>query len=223
MVKFSLNGNMLKIIAMITMLIDHIGVIFFPNITILRIIGRISFPIYSYLIVEGCKYTHDRKKYFLQMFILGIVFSTVFMVVQHELYLCVLVTFSFSIMLIYLIDYVKKNPKTRLILLIITMLTIWIFNQHFEFDYGFVGVLVPVGSYLSDNKHTKILLFSVLLIFLSISMGYQFQMYCLLSIPFIILYDGTRGSLNLKWFFYLFYPVHLVILYFISMILNVSV
>lgn len=57
-----LSGNQLKIIAMITMLIDHIGVNLFPSVTIMRVIGRLSFPIFAYMIAEGCRYTRDRKK-----------------------------------------------------------------------------------------------------------------------------------------------------------------
>ena len=59
-----LNRNVLKIIALITMLIDHIGLVFFPGIEIFRIIGRISFPIFAFMIAEGCEHTENKKKYF---------------------------------------------------------------------------------------------------------------------------------------------------------------
>ena len=59
-----LSGNMLKVIAAITMTVDHIGVIFFPSSNILRIIGRIAFPIFAFMIAEGCKYTKNKFRYF---------------------------------------------------------------------------------------------------------------------------------------------------------------
>ena len=58
-----MNRNVLKIIALITMLIDHIGCIFFPNIIVFRVIGRLSYPIFAMFIAEGYYYTKSRKKY----------------------------------------------------------------------------------------------------------------------------------------------------------------
>ena len=55
---FGLTGNLLKLIAMLTMTIDHIGVILLPQYRILRIIGRLTMPIYAFMIAEGCHYTH---------------------------------------------------------------------------------------------------------------------------------------------------------------------
>ena len=63
--RFGLNGNILKIIAAISMFIDHMGFIFFPNITVFRIVGRIALPIYAFMIAEGCRYTRNKIKYFL--------------------------------------------------------------------------------------------------------------------------------------------------------------
>ena len=62
-----LTGNQLKLIALITMTIDHVGMMLLPQLRILRAIGRIAFPIFAYMIAEGCRYTHSRKKYLLSM------------------------------------------------------------------------------------------------------------------------------------------------------------
>lgn len=221
--KASLNGNALKIIAMITMLCDHFGMIFFPYIDIFRIIGRISFPIYAFLIAEGCKYTHNRKKYFLQIFILGLICSIVFIIAERYVYLCVLITFSMSILLIYLLDYVKDNPKKRFLLLIVGLVISYEICNLVEVDYGFVGVLVPVMVYLTDNRVLKIVLFTISLIFLSLINNNGVQIYCLISVIFIILYNGQRGKLNLKKFFYMFYPMHLAILWGVAMLLDINV
>ena len=56
-----LTGNQLKLIALITMTIDHIGFMLLPQVKILRAIGRIAFPIFAYMIAEGCQYTRNRK------------------------------------------------------------------------------------------------------------------------------------------------------------------
>ena len=59
-----LTGNALKILAAIFMTIDHIGVMLFPRMLILRIIGRLALPVFAFMIAEGCKYTRNKKKYF---------------------------------------------------------------------------------------------------------------------------------------------------------------
>ena len=58
-----LTGNQLKLIAVITMTIDHIGLAFFPQQMLFRVIGRLAFPIYAYMIAEGCRYTRSMGKY----------------------------------------------------------------------------------------------------------------------------------------------------------------
>ena len=56
-----LTGNQLKLIALVTMTIDHIGMQLFPRVRLLRIIGRLAFPIFAYMIAEGCRYTRNRR------------------------------------------------------------------------------------------------------------------------------------------------------------------
>ena len=75
--RFGLTNNKLKIIAMISMLIDHIGVALFPYVEIFRIIGRLAFPIFAYMIAEGCRYTKNRKKYLGIILGMAIVFQLV--------------------------------------------------------------------------------------------------------------------------------------------------
>ena len=69
------SGNALKIIAMISMLIDHIGVILLDNYEPFRIIGRLAFPIYAYLIAEGCKHTNNRLFYLLRILGSSLIFT----------------------------------------------------------------------------------------------------------------------------------------------------
>ena len=66
-----LTGNQLKIIAMITMTVDHVGMQLFPRLLWLRMIGRLAMPVYAYMIAEGCRHTRDRKKYLLRLLGMG--------------------------------------------------------------------------------------------------------------------------------------------------------
>ena len=67
-----LNGFHLKLIAVCTMFIDHMGDTLFPGVMWLRCIGRVAFPIFCFLIAEGCVHTHDRKKYALRLLVFAV-------------------------------------------------------------------------------------------------------------------------------------------------------
>ena len=69
-----LSGNTLKILAAIFMLIDHAGLMLFDDNEIMRIIGRLAYPIFAFMIAEGCKYTKNKIKYFATVFLFGVLF-----------------------------------------------------------------------------------------------------------------------------------------------------
>ena len=74
------NGNTLKFLACITMLIDHAGILLFPQYDIFRIIGRIAFPIFAFMIAEGCRYTKNKLRHFLMIFGLGVLCQLAYVV-----------------------------------------------------------------------------------------------------------------------------------------------
>ncbi len=108
-VKTSLSGNILKLIAAMAMLCDHIGLIFFSHAIWLRAIGRLAFPIFAFFISEGCRYTKNRAKYLCTMAILAAIFQIVYYFVMHTVYLSIFATFTLSILLVYLLDEWKKS------------------------------------------------------------------------------------------------------------------
>nr|MBQ4318425.1 hypothetical protein [Clostridia bacterium] len=96
-----LNGNTLKFIAAFSMLVDHIGVLFLPGNSLLRIIGRLAMPIFAYMIAEGCRYTKNRLRYFLTIFAFAVGCQLVYFFAAGDTYMSILVTFSLSILTIY--------------------------------------------------------------------------------------------------------------------------
>ena len=72
-VPFGLSSFALKCIALITMIIDHVGAILYPEARVLRIIGRIAFPIYAFLVAEGFYHTKNVKKYMLRLLLFALV------------------------------------------------------------------------------------------------------------------------------------------------------
>ena len=239
-----LNSNALKIIAAISMLIDHIGFLLFPSVAWLRFIGRIAMPIFAFFISEGCRYTKNKLKYFLMVFILGALCQIVYFLSdpKDNLY-GILITFSLSILLIYSFNYMKKNivDNEGLIKIILsTLLFILVFfgiyqlTQTINIDYGFMGIVLPLFCSILDFKGVKnqtikkldklvfrVLLFSVgIIIFYLLSTNKFYSIYSLFAIPLLLLYNGNRGKLNMKYFFYLFYPLHLVVLEGIFLLIN---
>lgn len=220
---FSLSNNQLKFIAMIAMLLDHTGKILLPQYIFLSAIGRIAFPIFAFMIAEGCTYTKNRKRYFLTLLCLSVIFQAVYFYITRSLYINILFTFSLSIATIYCIDLFlkKKSLPTALLMLFELCLVVFIcfyakplFLAHtdFKIDYGYLGVILPVAVYFAPNKLFKIFTAAFVLIIMSIT-SYNLKWFALFSIPLLCLYNGKRGKLNLKYMFYIFYVSHLIILY----------
>ena len=97
---YGLSGNALKLIAAAAMVADHVGYLFFPTVAALRIIGRLAFPIFAYMIAEGCGYTRNKLKYFLHVFLLAVICQIVYFVAARDTHMNILVTFSLAILLI---------------------------------------------------------------------------------------------------------------------------
>ena len=218
--RFALTGNQLKLIAMLTMTMDHIGAILLPQYRLLHVIGRLSMPIYAYMIAEGCHYTHDRRAYLLRLAGLALLCQVVYAVVEHSLYQCILVTFSLSIGLIWGMENAQKKRTPGAILAAVGLLAgVYLLCEKlpllltgFLVDYGLWGVLLPVIIYFGGRD---LLSFGLGVLLLCLSQG-GLQWWSMLTVPLMFLYNGQRGKYRLGWVFYLYYPAHLVILYAIS-------
>ncbi|MBR5614713.1 MAG: hypothetical protein IKW64_05375 [Clostridia bacterium] len=220
-----LSNNQLKMIAIVTMTVDHIGSYILKEFLILRIIGRLAYPIFAYMIAEGCKYTKNRKKYLGMMSVLAFAYQTVFFAVTKSLHQCILVTFSLSIALIYIIDYARAKRSTQSkALVLLAFLTVFLMtetvprhfnNIGFDVDYRFFGVLVPIAVYVVDSWRDKLFMFAFSLVLLAGYFG-GIQWFSLLTVPLLAVYNERRGKANLKYFFYIYYPLHLAVIYLIG-------
>ncbi len=230
MKKISLTNNQLKIIAMLAMLSDHIGKELLPQYQILQIIGILAFPIFAFMIAEGCYYTKNKMRYFLTVTLFGVGCQAVYMVAEHSFYQNVLITFSLSIILIFASEnYRVKKEKIScmilfftlaIVLVICQLLPVALEEQGFFIDYGIWGVLLPVAVFYAPDKMRKLIYCAGILILIAYSFGGGIQWYSLLAIPLLALYNQKRGKYNIKPLFYIFYPAHLVVIYLISLFLN---
>lgn len=223
-----LTGNQLKILAIIAMTSDHVGKLLLPEIAILQIIGRLAFPIFAYMISEGCAHTRSRVKYFATMASMAFGMQIVYYLVMRSMYMSIFVTFSISIGLIYIADYAKKSRKiSALVLLGITAFAIYWISEilpsklsgttDFYIDYGFWGIVLPAFVFLAKNKKEKLVLTASVLIIDAYYVSGGIQWYALLALIPLALYNGKRGKLKMKWFFYIYYPVHMAVIYIIGL------
>lgn len=216
---WGLSGNQLKLFALITMTIDHIGAYLLPQYRILRIIGRLSMPIYAFLIAEGCRHTKNKCKYLGLMTGLALICQLAYFFVLGSLGMCILVTFSLSIILIYALQYVEKMKNTWSCLLFFMVLAgVYYISVKlpgrvpgFGIDYGFKGILLPVFFSMGTTKPQKLLGGAIGMCFLAL--GNPIQWYSLLALPVLALYSGLRGKGNYKYLFYIYYPLHLAAIY----------
>ena len=224
-----LTGNQLKLLALLSMTLDHIGVQLFPQATFLRIAGRIALPLFAYMIAEGCQYTRSRSRYLMSIAALGIVCQLVYFFAMGSLYQCILITFSLSICLIFLLDHARKKGNLLWLLVSFSALALaWFLSEglpgllpgtDYAIDYGFWGILLPVLIYVGKDRHQRLLFTAVGLLCLCLTSG-GIQWFCLASLPLLALYNGTRGKRKMKYLFYIYYPTHLVVIYLLSFLIK---
>lgn len=241
-----LSANVLKIIAAISMTVDHVGVVLFPGVPALRIIGRLAMPIFAWFIAEGMIRTRSPIRYFLRVFTLAVVCQIPYVIVERDFYLGILFTFSCSIGIMAIVRELfyapekEKTRETRILYaagLAAAVAFAFFLCKYVRIDYGFFGIMLPVSAYLFRGKGPRMAAFTVCLIALcaaavieagpaSLSdvprlvMKSEPQPFALLAVPLIALYSGFRGKYRMKYFFYIFYPAHLLIVYLISLILK---
>jgi len=222
-----LTSNAIKIIAIITMTICHIALVFFPRysldipVLLMNGIGRLTAPIMMFLIVEGYHHTRDVKKYIFRLFILAIIshFAYTFCFDKHFDTVFDQTSVIWAYMLGLIALAIRESDKFEMWQKhIILFPIIW---AAFPADWSSPAALaiIYMGLYYGNFKKQMISLVIciamyaiIYAIFLNAVYGLM-QMLIVLAIPILYLYNGQRGTWKwLKWFFYIYYPLHLVIL-----------
>ncbi len=222
--KFDFGRELLKIIAIVTMVIDHVGRILYPDLLFLQVIGRLSFPLFAYLIVLGVESTKKPRKYVITLLIFALISQVPYFLafgIQPFERLNILFSLFLSAVTIY---YYNKRSMLAFIPL---LLSIFLMTEG-----SYYVVLTAVGmKLLKDIPKLGILaLVALNLQFLFISdVGSQIQILALFAVPLVFLH--IKGKLKKeilipenslaysirKYFFYAFYPLHLALLYLITL------
>ena len=207
-----LDSFQLKCIAIVSMALDHTGAVLYPSQIWLRCLGRIAFPIFCFLIVEGFFHTHDVRRYMGRLGVFALIseipydlaFRGVPLEYAHQ---NVFFTLLIGIGMMVLLERNREWPVKAVILLLAMWLAVLIRSA-----YNFRGVLPIFVFYIFHESRWLAMTAGGFWNFL-----YQgvIQKYGVLSVLPLALYNGERGR-KMKYFFYIFYPAHLLLLYGIS-------
>lgn len=250
-----MSALVLKIIACVTMVLDHIG--HSCAIESLRIVGRLAFPIFVYLIYNGYQHTSSKWKYALRLAFFAIISQIPFnLFCYHTLWQGegnVFFTLLAALLCLWSVDIMRKHKFLRWLCLLPTALVCALYNlEWFSSDYGIKGILLILVFYFCDKKGFGWKILTVLgffcaiynsyipscaktvyLLFLGAEQSFPSmgsweitQAWSALSLPLIFAYNGKKGpspkskplAKLCQLGFYLFYPLHMVILWFLSIL-----
>ncbi len=210
-----MNSTTLKIIAVISMVIDHVGMLFFPQSAEFRIIGRLAFPIFAFLIANGVIHTTNFRKYIGRLAIFALISQIPFYIFTRMLGiegfpLNIFFTLTLGGLILHLYTRVKN-----IYISVLATLGIIVLSHFVNYDYGLYGVMLIVSYYI----FRKNMIFGSLAILVSTIYYYAMpnffvlQVFSLLAILIIALYkDDAIPSKKYRWIFYWFYPAHLAVL-----------
>ena len=217
------------------MLIDHLGSRLFVHYALLRIIGRLAFPIFAFCLAQGCRYTRHKGKHLALIAGVGVVWEAALHVYHGEWKGNILLTFTLSTILIYAMQAVKKQlvigSRWRQILSVVCMgtliATVYCLTEHVYIQYRFFGILLAPAVALLDYEEgaaplwmrkwdalpVKLIMLALFLVLQAWpTIGKTVQLYSLCAVPVLALYNGRAGNRRLKYAFYVFYPLHLIVI-----------
>lgn len=224
------SGSALKRIAILSMFIDHAALvllywgILYPNLPIIegtsidtvykvyklmRNIGRIAFPIFCFLLVEGFTHTSNRKKYALRLLLFACISEIPFdLAVSNTLFdpnTCnVFITLVLGLLTIWTMDHFREKVPMQILLALLGCYLAYRINS----DYDYRGIILIVLLYYFRYDRSLQSFAGAISLYWEWPAMFAF-------IP-ISMYNGTRG-ISRKYFFYIFYPAHLLMLYMIKL------
>ena len=224
-----LNGSVLKLIAMIIMLLDHVGatvILRLPELgyitteqwnawylcyRIVRNIGRSAFPIFCFFIVEGFYHTHNKWKYAMRLFLFAFIsqypFELALFGEYHWQHTNVFFTLGIGLFTIWGMSATKKKYGMGFLSIVLSLICIGLgcgVAHILHTDYSYKGVVLIVILYVFRTMPVYRTVFGYL--------SFLWEAYCLPGFLLLHLYNGEKGKFG-KYIFYFFYPLHLLLLY----------
>ena len=221
-----LDGTSLKLIAMISMVFDHVGDMFFPGALWMRMIGRLAMPLFSFCIAEGYAHTKNKQRYLMRMGVFALVSEIPFDLafegrvgLGHQ---NIMLSFFLAILALMVFDRIrgegKEHAAGKTLLGILCVCAVAVLALLLRADYTLFAVLAVFLLYVLRNRH-PLLRCGVGVGFLALTRTVGYYRATGLSLIPLLLYNGKRGR-GLKWLFYAFYPGHLLLLYLLKTVLG---
>ena len=223
--KKKFSGSTLKLIAIILMAIDHLGAIVVPVLyskglladyidweiiyQVLRSLGRLSFPLFCFLLVEGYLHTSNKWKYLSRLFVFALVSEVCFDIAFYGKWFYlgkqnIFFELALGILLMSLTDYIEDRVKNNFVkpfFIVVIWCVGMLIAEFFELDYGMKGIL-SIGILYLFRRYC-------LLQVLGGAASFLWELPAPLAFLFVWFYNGKRGNQK-KYLFYLFYPIHLL-------------
>lgn len=206
-----ISGSWLKVIAMLSMLIDHIAYYYGCDnpylYELMRTVGRIAFPTFAFLLAEGFVHTRNRQKYLISLFAFALLSEIPWMLLNHDGSHNVIFTLLAGILGLHVIENSKSHWVTAICITLIGLATILA-----DTDYSWRGFDLVLIFYMFRGRPELQTLFGIPLMYEYGIMG------VLVAFSVIWLYNGERGFIQgkaWKYAFYAFYPVHLMMIYYL--------
>ena len=201
----NMSTTALKIIACISMLIDHVGLVFFPGQLIFRLVGRLAFPLFCYCMTVGMVYTRSIRKYLTRLLLFAFISQLVYMFAfwpEFKTGEIARLNIFFTLFLSLLAVWAFKEKKYWLFVLAAALSVI------FDFDYSAMGIVLMLIFYLCRNK---VALGAALFVVSFIPYCYYNPLIAVITALLIFADIDIKISIS-KWFFYAFYPAHLLVI-----------
>lgn len=248
----TLNRTTLKIIAAISMTVDHIGAFLIYPIyvescmvngvemmgdlipakarlvygfyVIFRILGRLAFPIFAFMIVEGFQHTHNLKRYLWRLLLFAAISEIPYDLANTNCILDfgkqnVLWTFIIAIIMLCTLEKYALKRKNKIVRVGLTFTTVLIATIcAILSDGGIGGIFLIASMYLFRKEKKSYWLATILSLFIMTLEFKWIQLFAIFALVLLKKYNGQKGKSH-PYFFYIFYPAHLIILWFVSLII----
>ena len=212
-----LDGTALKLIALVSMVIDHVGYVLYPGARWLRAAGRLAMPIFAFCVAEGLSHTRDRRGYLLRMGAVGLVSEIPYDLMTRRTILefthqNILLSFFLAILALILYEEIRARVKgwAGMLLGLVVLAAAARVSRPLKLDYNYTAVGLVYLFYLLRDTHPALRAGAAMAWY-----GWLRRTgvgpWGLLAFPLLLLYNGKRGR-GVKRFFYAAFPAHMLLI-----------